>query len=338
MKDRAWGLIHARVHTVLRQQQLLPKQSKILIAVSGGQDSQCLFRLMLDLQRLWAWELGVVHCNHGWREDATLNAEFIQAQAHNLNIPCYILTTSTVLTSENQARAWRYHVFAELADTHDYTHIVTGHTATDQAETLLLHLLRGAGLQGLGAMAWSRSLDPEHPDICLVRPLLNLTRAETAQFCQEYEIPIWPDTTNENLDLRRNRLRLEIMPRLRQYFNPQADQALAQTAFLVQADHAYLEEVAHLSAEIVVNYELQALEQTALGQLHPALQRRIIRNFIFRVFQINPSLTQVADIMALTRAPKNSKSAPLAQNIVAWVEPPWIRFHVLEPSSQDTQA
>ncbi|AFY60515.1 tRNA lysidine(34) synthetase TilS [Synechococcus sp. PCC 6312] len=324
--SQAWGDVHARIHTNLRQRLLLPNTARILIAVSGGQDSACLLKLLVDLQPHWAWRLEVIHCNHRWRDDANDNAEFVQALSHRFDLPCHVRVTEQPLTSENQARAWRYAIFGELARELGCAYVVTGHTATDQAETLLLHLFRGTGLGGLGGMAWSRSLGGAYPDIQLVRPLLDLTRPETAQFCQERGLDIWLDSTNANLDLRRNRLRLEIMPQLRQYFNPQADRVLAQTATLCQAEQDYLDQETQKHYATVVNEEIPGLAVNPLQTLHPALQRCLIRRFLQEIFEITPQFAHVEGVLNLIFAPKNSQSSPLPKGIVAWVDPPWIKF------------
>ncbi len=327
----AWSDLHGKIHTQLRQTQFLPHQARLLIAVSGGQDSIFLLRLLLDLQRLWAWELQVIHCNHGWRADANLNAEFVQALSHEAKIPCHIETATEHLKNENQARAWRYQVFAQVAQKLNITHVVTGHTATDQAETLLLHLIRGSGLTGLGGMAWSRELSPELAKVKLVRPLLGITREQTLAFCQEQGLEIWLDSTNENLDLRRNRMRLEMMPLIKEHFNPQAEMVLAQTAQLCQAESDFLAQEAQKLYAAVVNLELPGLDQSQLQQVHPALQRRLIRQFLQGFFEISPTFEHIEVVMRLISAPKNSQSESLPQHIQAWVEPPWLRFRRVEP-------
>ncbi|MFM6348499.1 MAG: ATP-binding protein, partial [Dolichospermum sp.] len=106
------------------------------------------------------------------------------------------------------------------------------------AETLLYNLMRGSGADGLAALTWQRSLTH---GINLVRPLLNVSRQETAEFCRENLIPIWEDSTNQNLDYRRNRLRLETIPYLKQHFNPQLEIAITQTAEILDSEVSYLE-------------------------------------------------------------------------------------------------
>lgn len=330
MMRQAWGELHAKIHTHLRQNALLPKAARILIAVSGGQDSLCLLKLFVDLQPHWVWHLQVVHCNHRWRPDADENALFVQALSHRFALPCHIRTTENPLKSENQARAWRYGILEELAEELSCTHVVTGHTATDQAETLLLHLLRGTGLGGLGAMAGSRNLG--NSEIQLVRPLLGLTRAQTGSFCQEQSVAVWLDSTNSDVNLRRNRLRLEIMPLLRNYLNPQADRVLAHTATLCQAEQDFLEQETQRLYPTVVNDQLPGLAQAPLRQLHLALQRRLIWKFLHERLAITPEFAHVEAILNLIFAPKHTQSSPLPKGIVAWVDPPWIKFTHLTAS------
>ncbi|GFR47482.1 hypothetical protein Agub_g9211 [Astrephomene gubernaculifera] len=162
VNGRPWTRLHARVHQALRAQRLLDTDS-VLVAVSGGQDSMCLLQLLADLQPLFRWRLGVVHCDHGWRPDSAANAEFVRQFAEEqLQLPCYVRVAAPgSVHSEGRARKWRYGVFAEVAAAHGYSTVVTAHTATDRAETLMLNLLRGAGPDGLVALARERVLTAE---------------------------------------------------------------------------------------------------------------------------------------------------------------------------------
>jgi tRNA(Ile)-lysidine synthase len=181
MSLRDWTELHARLHRTLRQRQLLPAHQRLLVAVSGGQDSLCLVQLLLDLRAHWHWQLAIAHCNHRWRPDSDDNAAHVQSLAQNWQLPYYSATATDLKATEAAARKWRYEVLTQIAQAQGYSTVVTGHTQSDRAETLIYNLLRGSGMEGLQALAWQRELAP---NLGLVRPLLEVTRSETEQFCQ----------------------------------------------------------------------------------------------------------------------------------------------------------
>lgn len=245
-----WTPLHAKIHRTIRSRRLFERNQRLLVAVSGGQDSLCLIKLLLDLQSKWGWDLGIAHCDHRWRSDSEANAHHVENLAKTWGITFYLETANEPINSEAAARDWRYQALSAIAKANNYQYIVTGHTASDRAETLLYNLIRGTGADGLQALTWQRPLTT---GIMLVRPLLEITRIQTEQFCQEFKLPIWEDSTNQDLQYARNRIRQELIPYLRENFNPQVESALAQTAELLQAEVEYLEKAA------------QQLREEALG-------------------------------------------------------------------------
>jgi tRNA(Ile)-lysidine synthetase-like protein len=180
-----WTSIHASVHRTIRARALFQKGQSLLVAVSGGQDSLCLMQLLLDLQPKWNWVLAIAHCNHRWRSDSSANADYIEQLAQRWQVPYFGAVAIAPPTSEAAARDWRYEKLTEIAQEQGYSAIVTGHTASDRAETLLYNLIRGSGADGLQALAWQREL---HAGLQLVRPLLEITRTQTAQFCETAQL------------------------------------------------------------------------------------------------------------------------------------------------------
>ena len=334
---KPWSPLHAHLHQTLRSRRwgnhltpqpaasmLLPSQARLLVGVSGGQDSQCLLRLLVDLQPKWQWQIHVIHCNHCWREDAAANADFVAQWTATLNLPCVVKVAATALESEAAARQWRYQVFGQTAQKLGCTHVVTGHTASDRAETLLFNLVRGSGLDGLQALAWQRSLSPDTPHISLVRPLLDVTREQTGNFCQAYNLPIWDDTTNGDRTYRRNRLRLDVLPILRSHFNPRVDSTLAQTAEIVAAEVAYLDtEADRIYEQCVVANQVQ---RRSLQAVPLALQRRVIRQWLMSQLPTAPSFDQVEKVLTLLAAPHRSQTDPFPGGMIAVVDGPWMRL------------
>ncbi|HEY9887664.1 MAG TPA: tRNA lysidine(34) synthetase TilS [Candidatus Obscuribacterales bacterium] len=325
-----WTALHAHLHQTLRSRGsgsapgLLPPDAAVLIALSGGQDSQCLLQLLVDLRAKWGWQLHGVHCHHRWRPDGDANAEFVVQWAARQGVPCQVQLADSPPPSEAAARLWRYHVFATVARAQGCTHVVTGHTASDRAETLLYNLIRGSGTDGLQALTWQRPLHDTAPDILLVRPLLNIARAQTAEFCQTFDLPVWLDTTNEDRTYARNRLRLDVLPPLRSQFNPQVDTTLAQTAEILTAEVAFLEaEATALAQRCVVAGRIQ---RRSLGQAPLALQRRVIRQVLRQQLAFSPQFDHVEKVVALLAAPHRSQSDPFPGGAIAIVNHDWVEL------------
>jgi tRNA(Ile)-lysidine synthase len=327
-----WSLLHARIHRTVQAHKtpLLPSVgliaagSRLLVAVSGGQDSLCLLKLMVDLQPKWQWQVIAVHCDHRWRPDSADNAAFVVDLAQRWGVPCRVERAESVPGSEAAARQWRYGVFEALALESGCSHVVTGHTATDRAETLLYNLVRGSGADGMQALGWMRQISSKHPEIALVRPLLEVTRAETAEFCQTFSIPVWQDSTNQDRAYARNRLRLDVMPYLQQHLNPSAERSLAQTAEILAAEVELLEQLAEaLYRQVLLCSrpgEPWQIRRSPLKTIPLALQRRVLRRVLQQVLAVQVTFDQVEKLVGLIHAPQRSQSDPFPGGAIARVE------------------
>lgn len=335
-----WTPLHAQLHHTLRQRQLLPAQHKILLAISGGQDSFCLLQLLVDLQLKWRWQLALAHGDHCWPPDSGTNAEHVAQIAHDYQLPYFFRQAPTVLKSEAAGRHWRYQILTEIAEQQNYPLVVTAHTASDRAETLLYNLMRGSGTDGLQALSWQRPLSAQ---VQLVRPLLDVTRAQTSTFCEQRGLPLWQDAMNQELAYRRNRIRQEVLPYLQKHFNPQVETALAHTADILQADVAFLEAEAQqllvaalpqqrpdLSSTHVPLW-LGCINRDCLKSAPVALQRRALRQFLQQTLALSANFYQTEKVLALVTAPNRSRTDPLQQQWVAEVANPWIVIRSLIP-------
>lgn len=348
MSDRSsvWTDLHSRLHRTLKGRSLLPPGQPVLMAISGGQDSLCLGKLLLDLREKWGWQLAIAHCDHRWQGDEG-NAAFVQAIAADWQLSYYPITAiDPIPPTEAAARTWRYQQLTELAQQQGYSLIVTGHTASDRAETLLYNLVRGSGADGLQALTWQRAVAP---GISLIRPLLTVTRRETAQFCQEMGLTVWEDVHNQDLHYRRNRIRQELIPYLQTHLNPQVEFALAQTAELLQAEVDYLETEAQrlyqqavwrreggegdqeikttrsftLSSPSSLSSQL-GLNRQLLRTQPLALQRRVIRIALQSVLSTAPLFDHIEKLVALLSAPNRSQTDPFPGGTIACVVDDWI--------------
>ena len=227
-----------------------------------------LLALLRDLQRLHHWPLHLWHGDHRWRpESGQVAAElagWCSDQGLKLHVSAWLRPPEA--TSEADARHWRYGQLAEQARSLGVGHVVTAHTASDRAETLLLHLARGSHRRGLASL---RSLRPLSTDIsepiALARPLLPFSRADTARLCQQLKLPLWQDPSNTDRRYSRNRIRSEVVPVLEE-LHPGAAQRISALA------ERLVEEVE--SSNELVNLALQTLKTVASHGAAPGLQRQ----------------------------------------------------------------
>ncbi|MGB3695011.1 MAG: tRNA lysidine(34) synthetase TilS [Spirulinaceae cyanobacterium] len=310
-----WTSLHAQLHQTLRQRQLLAKRERVLIAVSGGQDSLCLSKLLSDLQPKWQWQLGIAHCDHGWASDVGI-AAWVKQFTQTLDLPFYLKTTTGLKETEAAARQWRYGALIEIAREENFQFVVTGHTKTDLGETLLYNLLRGSGTDGLQSLSWQRPLSK---DIQLIRPLLNISRPETLQFCQQFQLPIWEDEVNQNLRYARNRIRQELIPYLKTHFNPQVETALAQTAEVLRAEVEYQEQVVTTLYKKVAQ-EPRKINRRELKNSPLAIQRRVMRQFLQTYLPSAPTFGQIEALTNLISAPNRSQTSSLPGGAIAKVQ------------------
>lgn len=320
-----WTPAHARLHQILRQRSLLPSKCSALIAVSGGQDSLALLSLLRDLQPKWKWSLAIAHCDHRWRPDSAENAAHVLALATGFGIPAHCEVADPPPSTEADARQWRYRVFTQIAQTNGYTHVVTGHTASDRAETLLYNLVRGCGADGLQALTWQRELAK---DLTLVRPLLEVSRADTAQICQTANLPVWEDSTNQDLRYARNRIREDVFPMLKTYLNPQAERHLAQTAEVLAAEVDYLnqEAIAWYNRSLDPATDPPRLNRMTLRDAPLALQRRVLRLWLNRTLNIQANFEETEKGVSLLTAPNRSQTDPFSGGAIAQVNGDWLRL------------
>ncbi|HEX6293101.1 MAG TPA: tRNA lysidine(34) synthetase TilS [Herpetosiphonaceae bacterium] len=269
---------------------LLGTGATVVVAVSGGPDSLCLLHLLHGLAPERKLRLHVAHLDHQLRPDSAADAEFVARTAAAWRLPVTLGREDVAAIArerrtgiEATARAVRLRFLVETAQTVGAETIALGHTADDQAETVLLRLLRGAGPSGLGAMRPRRTADvdllqPEQPPIALVRPLLETTRAQVEAHCAEHHLEPRYDSSNQLPIYLRNRVRDHIIPLLKTY-NPSIVATLGRTARVCAEEDDLLNELVERAWQDVAQLQADGilLDRQHFMQLHRALQRRLLR-------------------------------------------------------------
>lgn len=289
-RSRFGQRLERRVLRYIQRHGLFSTAQRALLAVSGGPDSTALLLALAHLSASGGLKLDLwlAHFDHGLRRRAEREAEkaFLSGLAAKLGLP-FLFGRGDVraharqhrLSLEEAARELRYRFLAEQAEKASINVVATGHTADDQAETVLMHLVRGSGLTGLAGMRPSSSWPlPGHEDLLLVRPLLEVSRGETERYCQEEGLSPCLDVTNLLLGPLRNRIRHELLPLLRRY-NPKIEGALLRLAAATVSDLTYLEETAAASwrALAVEDKDSVGFRRSQLAALSPAIRNRLLQ-------------------------------------------------------------
>jgi tRNA(Ile)-lysidine synthase len=270
-------------HEMRRGAPFRPGQ-RVGVAVSGGPDSILLLHFMRQYARESALRLAAVHFNHKLRGEesqgderlvrdlaAEMHIEFLRSEPGNAEPPAN-------RNLEAAARDLRYRFFFSLLNRGALDKIVTGHTADDQAETVLLRLLRGSGTRGLGGI---------YPALGgkILRPFLGIAREEIERELQERKLAFRSDSSNLQLRFQRNKIRLELLPLLKKQFNPRVSELLAALSERARDDEEVLEQFSHERAQAwrVREGDDEKIPARAFQQFPAAIQRRVLRQMILAV-------------------------------------------------------
>jgi len=293
--------LESKILDFIQRYSLIPRKELVVVGVSGGADSVCLLHVLAKWRKGLGIKLHIAHLNHQLRgTESEADAEYVSNLAGSLGIPSTIdrqgvaaYRTERNCSIEEAARELRYAFFARVAREVGAHRIAIGHTRDDQVETILMHILRGTGITGLcglapcSPMAYDSQgmfLRAKRSNLLVIRPLLDITREETASYCQEHQLAPRIDSSNLSPSFFRNRLRLHLLPVLRQY-NPSIDQALLRLADIAKEDNAFIERQASGLWGDVARQENNAiyLDKKQIAGLPLALQRHLLRIAVTRL-------------------------------------------------------
>lgn len=303
-----------RVRATLRRHDLVTSDSRVLVAVSGGPDSVALARLLQALEGTHDLRVaGLAHFDHGLRAESAEDVGFCRELAAALGVPIVVAAENIRERArrdhqsiETAAHAARYEFLARAAADLSADRIALGHSRDDQAETLLLRLLRGAGLRGLGGM------HPKHGPY--IRPLIDCRRADLRAHLDGLGQAYLTDATNDDTSVPRNRIRAELMPLLERRFNPRIVDVLAAEADLAREAWQWTEDEAHtlIEASLVQRgADAWVLEAEALSRAPVAVARAALLCALEQMAQGRSiQLRHVAVALDLVRSPGGAADLP----------------------------
>jgi tRNA(Ile)-lysidine synthetase-like protein len=263
---------------------LIPESALLLIGVSGGADSLALAHVLHRSSDSFGFKLHIATLDHQLRGQASADdARFVEHIAASWGIPVTAGQTDVRALAQERhigieaaARLARYNFLTTIARQIGASRIAVAHHANDQAETVLMHIIRGAGSRGLAGMLWSAPV-PGHADLILIRPFLNVTRTQIETYCHENNLQPRHDETNSDTSLLRNRIRLETIPHLERT-NQQVIDSLIRMADISALESDYLQEQLEqaIAPHIEAANDRISINRAAFRELHPALRRRFI--------------------------------------------------------------
>ncbi len=270
----------------IKEHHLVSGQHHLVVAVSGGQDSVCLLHVLVKLQDELDIKLHIAHLNHQLRgAESEADAEYVAQLARQLGIPATIEQRDVKsyqarqrISLEEAAREVRYSFLEEVAESVRASRVAAGHTTDDQAETILMHLIRGTGTRGLRGLQPSSRRQSSGGSITIIRPLLQVRRQETADYCQHHQLIPRIDASNLSLSPLRNRIRHQLLPQLESY-NPRVVEALLRTARIAGEDLAFLDKESRRLWDSIAQRQGDTiiLDKGRFLESPPALQRHLLR-------------------------------------------------------------
>ncbi len=230
-----------KVKKIIIENKMIKKGDKVLVALSGGADSVCLTHILYVLSKELGFSVYSAHLNHGIRgEEADRDEKFAKDFCERLNIPFLSKTVKVIetakemgITVEEAGRQERYAFFNEVCKMGGQNVIATAHNSDDLAETVLMRIIRGTGIDGLFGIKYIR-------EDGVIRPLLGVSRKEIEEYCEENKLNYCTDSTNSDNNYTRNKIRNELLPYLRENFNPNINESLINLSQSAKADSDFL--------------------------------------------------------------------------------------------------
>lgn len=247
-------MLEEKVLNTIKKYELIENGDNIVIGVSGGPDSMALLNLLINLKKdkKINCEITVAHINHGIRKEAEDETKYVENFCKQHEIECFIkrekveeLAKEQKIGTEEAGRKLRYNFFEEVSSKVNATKIATAHNANDNSETVLMNLIRGTGISGLKGIEAKR-------DNKYIRPLIETTRKEIEEYCEEYKLEPKQDKSNNENIYTRNKVRNILLPLIEKEFNPNIINSLNRMSQIVKEENEYLQKQVEKAYEEIV--------------------------------------------------------------------------------------
>ena len=279
-------MLKTKVIQTIQKNHLIETGDKVIIGVSGGPDSICLLHILNEIKEILGITLYVAHVNHKIRKNANLDEQYVQEFCKKINIPFFAkqidvqkIAKQNKIGLEEAGRKERYDFFEEVFEKTKANKIATAHTANDNAETVIMHFIRGTGLNGLKGIEKTRQNK-------YIRPLIECTREEVEEYCEKNNLNPRIDETNEENIYTRNKIRNICIPYIKNEFNQNIVKTINRLAEIVTEEDEYLqnqtEKIYHELCE-KENKTLVVLNLKKFNQEHLVIKRRILLYTINKV-------------------------------------------------------
>ncbi|MBI1387126.1 MAG: tRNA lysidine(34) synthetase TilS [bacterium] len=312
---------------------MLRRGSRPLLAVSGGPDSCVLLDVIARMQDEWNLDLHLCHVNHGLRGAASNEDErFVIQLAHQYHLPLTVrrfepdeIERIRTGNLEDEARRLRYEKLRHTAEELNLSPILTGHTLSDQAETVLLRMIRSSGLTGLSGVLPVKF----EREAAIARPLLAHTREEVLRYAREEAIAYRHDEMNDDSTFWRVRVRNELIPFLKDSFNPNLESALGRLADLAREEENFWEQhTACLADSVGLATPDASADCELFSALSRAEQRRLIRHYV-KAFDPSPAMPAIDAAIALIAGERPQGEIHIDQNLRVYRR--YDRFYIASP-------
>lgn len=316
-------MIFEKVLGTINKYNLIEDGDKIVLGLSGGPDSVCLLHILYRLKEKMNIEVYAAHLNHQIRGlEAQKDALYISQICEDLGITSFVKAINVPeyckeqgVSLEEGARTLRYEMFEEIKQKTKSNKIAIGHNRNDQAETVLMRIMRGTGLQGLRGIEYIRDNE-------IIRPILDIERSEIEAYCEKYELNPRIDKTNLESIYTRNKIRLELIPYMKDNFNPNVIESIVRMTNSLKSDSDYIDLEAEKSFKEVSTLKEDSVEISLpkYSNLHNAIKVRILRSAIKHIIGDTNFVDQkhIEDIIELECESKLNKMLNLPRGIFAY--------------------